>query len=202
MNRFTDRNFLLLTAKGRALWRSSHFLQKMVAVAMAWLSFQVLSMGAQDQPTENEVKAAYLYQFGKFVDWPEGASANSGNDFAICTLGVDPFGRVLDQIISGRSVQGRKVVVKRLSNVNDASDCNILFVGSSEQNRTPEILKAVQGKGILTVGDKEGFVTQGGMIQFQIEQNKVRFEINLPAVERSNLKVSSQLLKVASVVNE
>ena len=173
-----------------------------MVVALVWISLQTLSFGVQDQPTEYQVKAAYLYQFGKFVEWPEGTSSVSGNDFAICTLGGDPFGRALDETISGRSVQGRKVIARRLSNVNDVSDCNILFVGSSEQARMTDILKVVQGKGILTVGDKADFVLQGGMIQFQTEQNKVRFEINLPAVTRSNLKVSSQLLKVAKVINE
>ena len=199
MNRFMDRNCSRPAAERHAFRR--RFLQ-IVVVAVAWLSLQSATFAAPNQPTEYEVKAAYLYQFGKFVEWPEGASSGSSNDFAICTLGVDPFGSVLDQTISGRSVQGRKVIAKRLSSVSDASECKILFVGSSEQNRTAEILKIVQGKGILTVGERADFITQGGMVQFQVEQNKVRFEINLPAVERSNLKVSSQLLKVARVVNE
>ena len=161
-----------------------------------------LHLRAQNPPTDYEVKAAYLYQFGKFVEWPEETLARAGDVFSICTLGLDPFGSLLDETIAARSVQGKKVVAKRLASVNDALNCHILFISSSEQSRLGEILKILQGKNILTVGDMRDFIRQGGMINFQIEQNKVRFEINLRAVEREHLKVSSQLLKVAKLAKE
>ena len=171
-------------------------------VVILWTLAGVAILRAQTPPTEYEVKAAYLYQFGKFVEWPEGTLGRAGDAFAICTLGVDPFGSVLDGTISGRSVQGKQVIARRLASVNDALSCNILFVSSSEQNHLAEILKVVQGRSILTVSDMNNFLPQGGMIQFQIEQNKVRFEINLTAVEHANLKISSQLLKVAKLTKE
>jgi hypothetical protein len=136
------------------------------------------------------------------VEWPEGALATSGDVFTICVIGVDPFGSALDKTISGRTVQGKQVIASRLASANDFSNCNILFVSSSEQNHLPEILKKVQGKSILTVAEMRTFISQGGMINFQVEQNKVRFEINLASVERANLKISSQLLKVAKVITQ
>ena len=157
---------------------------------------------AQNPPTEYEVKAAYLYQFGKFVEWPEGTLARSDDEFVICTLGMDPFGSILDETISGRAVQSKKVIARRLTSISQAADCNILFVSSSEENHVAEIFKMVQGKGVLTVGEMKNFLSQGGMIRFQMEQNKVRFEINLSALGRANLKVSSQLLKVAKLTKE
>ncbi len=157
---------------------------------------------AESPPTEYEVKAAYLYQFGKFVEWPEGAAGRAADPFAICVLGADPFESVLDETISGRSVQGKKAVAKRLANPNEAANCNILFISSSEQNHLAEILNIVHGKSILTVGDVNTFCPRGGMICFQMEQQKVRFAINVPALEQANLKVSSQLLKVARLIKE
>ena len=189
-------------SEDRVLHRIPSFLPRLVAVAILWALSGVSILLAQNPPTEYEVKAAYLYQFGKFIEWPESSLVRTGNDFAICTIGKDPFGPVLDAMISGRSVQGKKAVAKRLAAVNDASTCNILFISTSEQSHVMEILRIVEGKGILTVADMSNFVSQGGMINFQMEQNRVRFEINMPAVERSNLKVSSQLLKVAKITKE
>jgi len=157
---------------------------------------------AQNPPTEYEVKAAYLYQFGKFVEWPGEAVVLPGDTFSICTLGGNPFGALLEETISGRSVQGKKVVAKAMANANEALNCNILFIISSEQKRLEEIFRILHGRSILTVGDMKNFLPQGGMIQLEIEQNKVRFEINVSAVGRANLKISSQLLKVAKVTND
>ena len=190
------------TLEGRLPRCNPDPLRRLSVVFILWTLAGVAILRAQNLPTEYEVKAAYLYQFGKFVEWPEGALARSGDDFAICTLGMDPFGSVLDETISGRGVQSKKVIAKRLASANEAADCNILFISSSEQNHLSEILKMVQGKGVLTVGEMRNFLSQGGMIHFQMEQNKVRFEINLSAVEHANLKVSSQLLKVAKLTRE
>lgn len=157
---------------------------------------------AQNSPTEFEVKAAYLYQFGKFIEWPEGTFPPNGGTFTICTLGMDPFGSALDETVSGRTVQGKQIQLRRLDTVADAEDCNILFVGASEQKHFADIANSLVGKGVLTVSDSGDFLTQGGMISFRIEENKVRFEVSLAAVERAKLKLSSQLLKVAKLRRE
>lgn len=150
-------------------------------------------------PTEYEIKAVFLYQFGKFVEWPA-SSAGGGEPFTICVLGEDPFGIVLDETIRGQAILGRVLVAKRIVAIKDAGTCRILFISPSEDSRLPEILGALERKSVLTVGEGSQFTRRGGMINFKIEENRVRFAINLAATERAGLKVSSQLLKVASIV--
>ncbi|MGH9510027.1 MAG: YfiR family protein, partial [Terriglobales bacterium] len=151
-------------------------------------------------PTEYQVKAAFLYNFGKYVEWPPGVLA--ADSFAICVLGDDPFGSALDRIIEGKSVQGRKLVAYRLGRVEDSGKCQVLFVSASENGRLAHILAALRDRRVLTVGDTVGFAQRGGVINFQLEGSKVRFEINLDAAERAGLTVSSQLLKLAKVIRE
>jgi hypothetical protein len=170
---------------------------------VALLAFDVLiPFPAESATTEYEVKAAYLYQFGKFVEWPEGGLSRTDDPFAICIVGTDPFGAVLDETISGRTVQDKKVIAKRLTPTDDKSSCNILFVSPSEQHRLVNVLREVSGRSILTVGTTAEFLSQGGMINFRLEQGKVRFEVNLAALQQGNLKMSSELLKVATLIKQ
>jgi hypothetical protein len=159
-------------------------------IAVPWLPAQ------QSSPTENEVKSAYLYNFGKFVEWPAKATS-VGEFFPICALGDDNFGSTLETIIAGESINGKKVLVKRVAKPQDAVSCRILFISSSEQNQLKEILAALDNTSVLTVSDMPQFARRGGMIQFVVEANKVRFEVNLTSAERAGLTLSSQLLKVA-----
>jgi hypothetical protein len=115
-------------------------------------------------------------------------------------MGDDPFGPVLDQIIAGRTVQGMHATARRLGDTTEVGQCDILFISRSESGRLAEVLEKVQGKRILTVGDSVNFLSSGGMINFEIERNKVRFDISLHALESVGLRVSSQLLKVARTV--
>lgn len=151
-------------------------------------------------PTEYQVKAAFLYNFGRFVEWP--ARARPPANLTICVLGDDPFGPVLDGLIEGKSIQGRKLVARRPERVEDAGDCHILFISSSENGRLAQILAALRGRSVLTVGEAERFAHRGGMINFRLEGSKVRFEINLDATEQEGLTVSSQLLKLATIIRE
>ena len=167
-------------------------------VCAAWCASGLLQ--AQNPPTDTAVKAAYLYQFGKFIEWPGASSTRAEDAFPICILGTDPFGGILGETVAERSVQGKRVIAKRIAGVGEAAACNILFIGASEQERLPEIINSLQGQSVLTVGDSQAFSGRGIMINFVIEQRRVRFEINLSAVERANLKVSSELLKVAKVI--
>ena len=156
-------------------------------------------LSAQQHPTESQVKAAYLYNFGKFVTWQPGQAGNSGS-LEICLLGKDPFGPMLDATVAGESIDGRKIAVKRIGKVQDAPECRILFVGLSEGSRLGSILTAAQRFGMLTVSDIPNFAEQGGIIEFVSQQDRIRFEVNRAAAEQSHLVLSSQLLKVASKV--
>jgi hypothetical protein len=152
---------------------------------------------AQYQHTEYEVKAVYLYQFAKFVRWP-----GSGQDvFPICLLGYDPFGSALNSTVDGESLDGKKLVIRRIASAEQVTGCRILFISSSEHSRVGGILAALNGKPILTVSDMRDFADRGGMIQFVVEGERVRFEVNRAAAEQAGLSLSSDLLRVATAVN-
>ena len=144
---------------------------------------------------EYAVKAAYLYDFGKFVAWP--AKVAASDDFPICVLGQDPFGPTFDATIAGETINGKKVVVNRITKPQDALSCRILFISASEESQLKEILATLDKTSVLTVSDISQFTRRGGMIQFVIDANRVRFEVNVTAAERVGLTLSSQLLKVA-----
>ena len=160
-----------------------------------------LSLHAQSSPTEYQVKAAYLYNFGKFVEWPQSVTA-SESSFNICVLGQDPFNSTFGSIIGNENIKGKNVLLKRIPRAQEAVGCHILFISSSEEPRLKEILAALDKTSVLTVSDMPQFTRRGGMIQFVMDANRVRFEVNLTSAERTGLTVSSQLLKVAISVRK
>lgn len=170
-----------------------------IVVASAVL-LATVRLGAQGPPrTEYEIKAAYLYTFGRFVEWPARA-ARGDSDFTVCVLGTDPFGPALDSTLSDGTMRGRKVMARRIAAPDEASDCYVLFISASEERRLPTIIQALGHVDILTVSDIPQFVTRGGMIQFITAGNRVRFEINLASARGAGLTMSSELLRVASAV--
>jgi hypothetical protein len=152
---------------------------------------------AQTRPSEYQVKAAYLYNFGKFVNWP---GDHNFSDFNVCVLGTDPFGPTLDRIISNATINGKKVLAKRIAKPQDAAECRIVFLGSSEASRLPSDIAALNKLGVLTVSDIPDFIQRGGMIQFVLDGDRVRFEVDLTAAKEAGLSLSSELLKVAMKV--
>jgi len=167
-------------------------------LAIVWALFSASGLHAQrSKPAEYEVKAAYLYNFGKFVEWPAKIKAANAGAFTICVLGQDPFGVTLDATIAGETIDRKSVVAKRISKPQDAADCRILFISSSEESQLKQILATLDKTSVLTVSDMLQFTRRGGMIQFILEENRVRFEVNLTTAERAGLTLSSQLLKLA-----
>jgi hypothetical protein len=173
-------------------------------VKASWLLAAVLLlMGADafaEGPTEYEVKAAFLFNFGKFVEWPADVLRDPTKPIVLGILGSDPFGETLDRIAGARPVQGRRLVVRRLKTLSEIKDCQILFVSTSEGDQVPAIMRAVNGAPVLTVSDIQNFTDRGGAIDLYLEQRKVRFTINLRATDRARLRLSSQLLKIAASV--
>jgi hypothetical protein len=151
------------------------------------------------QPTEYELKAIFLYNFAKYVDWPDTADADA-TSLDLCVLGEDPFGEALDDTVRGETVRGRTLQVRRLDVVSASEGCEIVFVSSSERSRLDRILAALDEKRVLTVGDMEHFAERGGIIQLVNEENRLRLEINMHAAQESGLKISSQLLKLGRIV--
>ena len=151
---------------------------------------------------EYQVKAAFLYNFAKFVEWPGDATEGGGPALIIGVLGDDPFGPALDDTVSGKSVNGRGLEVKRFSQIGDLEPCQVLFVGTSMMPRLPEILSRVRGSPVLTIGEADKFAQDGGIVRLVTENNKVRFEINVDAAERAGLRISSKLLALARIVHQ
>ena len=148
-------------------------------------------------PSEYEVKAAFLFNFSKFVDWPQTAFEEVGDPIVICVLGVNPFGNLLAQSVQGKKVNGREVVARELTSLSGVGRCHLLFIASSEQEKLEEILGRTANRPILTVSDVESVVDRGAIIGLTMEEKRVRFEVNLVAARKAGLKLSSQLLKVA-----
>ena len=158
------------------------------------------SQAEPSPPSEYQVKAAFLYNFAKFVEWPAEALPND-QPFTIGILGSDPFDGLIDEAVAGKTVRDRSIMIKRFSKAEEATGVQILFISNSEEERVPRILKRLGHASVLTVSDIDRFAEQGGMVQLEVEQSRVHFAINVAAVERAGLKPSSQLLKLARIVN-
>lgn len=153
---------------------------------------------AAERP-EHEVKAAFLYNFGKYVRWPKNAS-RSDDTFVIAILGADPFGAALDDIVRGNRIDMRPVTVRRVSKVGELDGCEVLYISAAETARLGSILAALPKAPILTVSDMPQFVERGGMIGLVMANRRVQFEVNAEAAERAGLVLGSQLMRLARTV--
>jgi hypothetical protein len=163
----------------------------------------LLAGAARAQPLrEYEAKAAFLYNFVSFVEWPENAFADAKAPFVIGILGNDPFGRVLDDVVANERAKNRPLMVKRLSRVDEAEDCQIVFVSASEARYTAEILRRCGDRPVLLVGDSPGFAEAGGSVGFRMEGARLKLDMNVDAARARNLNVSSKLLRVAHVIGK
>jgi hypothetical protein len=160
-------------------------------------SIEVLELAAQEPPSEYEVKAAFLYNFAKFIDWPPEAIPQPDTAIIIGVLGEDPFMGALERIIRDKKINGHSFVIKRAKNIQDLKNGHILFISTSEKKRLPDILETVRDASVLTVSELDPFSQQGGIVQFVMEANKVRFKINVKAAERARLRISSRLLNLS-----
>lgn len=145
---------------------------------------------------EYQLKAVFLLNFAKFVTWPSTGFANAGTPFQICVLGENPFGSSLEEIVRGMNVAGRIFAIRGVSDGRQAAGCHILFFGASERKRSRVVLAEIKGAGILTVGETDDFLANGGVIQFKLKDAQLRFEIDADAAIRENLKISSKLLSL------
>jgi hypothetical protein len=185
-------------AQDRVAPRRPRLLPRLAGVAIAWTLLGTPGLYAQDsKPTEYQVKAAYLFNFGRYIGWPNKTAATKGGSFAICVLGRDPFGLALDTTLAGETLEGRSVVARRISRPQEAVDCRIVFVSLSVDGQLKEVLAELDKTGALTVSDMPSFSRRGGMIEFVLEGGRVRFEVNLGVAERAGLTLSAQLLKLA-----
>lgn len=150
--------------------------------------------------SEYQIKAAFLYHFSQFVDWPEGTFKEANSPIVYCTIGEDPFHGALEASPNGKTVGARTLQVQHFKQPYEVRGCQILFFGEAEQKHMASITTKLKGNPVLTVGESEHFIQDGGMIGFLLEENKIRFEINLEAAEHARLKLSSRLLALAKRV--
>ena len=150
---------------------------------------------------EYQVKAAFLCNFAKFVEWPRSTFTSPSDPFVICVLGRNPFGNVLEGLAGGRSVDGHPFAVRYGTDIRQVAGCQILFVSSSERLRYRSILETLKGSSVLSVGDTGDFITEGGVVDLCVERGKVRIEIDPQAARKRNLRVSSHLLALAKVAD-
>jgi len=168
----------------------------MMLVLLLALMGNMLTAQVQAQSAdEYRVKAAFIFNFAKFVEWPNDAFGD-GATLVVGVVGDDPFGGALDRL-SGNTVNGRRLRIKRLRWGNDLRGCQILFISNSEGRNMGKILDSIKGTSILTIGETAQFNQSGGMIRFVIQDNKVRFEINARAAGQARLRVSSKLLALS-----
>ena len=172
-----------------------------IVAALGLLIIGTWQVRAGDMPSkEYQVKAACIFNFTKFVDWPPAAFANDTAPITIGVLGDDGFGPLLDQLIAGETVHNRKLIVKRSKQLDDLKTCQVLWIGKSEQSRVPQILASLGDASILTVSEIQGFAAAGGIINFYLDDNKVHFEINPDAAKRRGINISPKLLALARIV--
>lgn len=166
-----------------------------LSCALLGLLLGVATVPAQTL-SEYDVEAAYLYNFGKFVRWPTDALAGA-DSFDICVLGQDPFGGKLEQLIANEKMDGRPIRKRVIAHASQAAGCAIVYISESEAANVEKAVATLNGKGALLVSGLPHFGEDGGAIQFLVEENRVRFEVNLNALQKNRLTVSSELLKVA-----
>ena len=151
--------------------------------------------------SEYEVKAGFMYNFPKFIEWPGDTFSDANKPITLCVVGTDPFGKALGAI-DNKTVQNRRLEIKYTARSKDLKMCSILFISGSEKESLPQILEILKGTATLTIGDTRGYAQQGVMINFVMEQNKVGFEINTESARRAKLTISSKLLKLAKTIHK
>jgi hypothetical protein len=201
MSRVRVADSLDCSAPRSPIRRRAGYCTRFAVLFLACVALYVpISPAQQSPPSEYQVKAAYLYNFGKFVDWSAPSVSAKRDGFQICVLGQDPFGPALDAALAKQSIDGKSVMARRIAKPQDAAGCQILFISSSEDRQLKGIFTVLDGAGVLTVSDIPQFSQRGGMIEFTLEGNRVRFEVNLTTAEAAGLTLSSELLKVAVAV--
>lgn len=171
-------------------------------LGLAIVSGLPLATGAAQTVEEYQLKAAFLYNLAKFVEWPPEVYGSPMDPLVICILGENPFGEALEQAVHGKTVEGRRVAVRPVAEARQVKGCQILFVSSSERKRVRPILADIQTSGILTVGDTDGFPAEGGVVDLKLEGGRIRIEVNVEAALRERLRISSRLLSLAQIVKK
>ncbi len=196
------KNSLVAAARRRQSgWRSRFagpvcFPSAVILVSVLLTSPPIAAQEAQ--PSEYQIKAAFIFNFAKFVEWPATAFAEATSPLCIGVIGENPFGTDLERFVRDKRINDHPLTMRECRTLEEAKKCHIVFISSSEKKRLQEILKALQGANVLTVSETEGFTENGGIVNFVSEGKKIRFQINDGSAKSAGLKISSKLLSLAS----
>ena len=171
----------------------------LLVLVAGWIAGTSVSFAEEALP-EYQVKAAFLVNFPKYADWPAEAFVGTNSDIVIAVLGETKVTEEIQKVIADRTVNGRKIVLKRLAAGEEPGVCHVLFISAAEQRRSPNLLARLKDGGVLTVGESDDFLEQGGIINLARRNQKIALEVNLTAADKARIKISSKLLGVASVV--
>lgn len=161
------------------------------------------SLRPQEAPTvEYQVKAAFLYNFAKFIEWPTETFPSDKSPITFCVFGHDPFGNALEEALRGKTLNNREFLTRRPKDYPEMKTCQLVFVSGQEDKHLPEILSSLKSASVLVVGESDDFAERGGTVQFFLENNKLRFAVNVDAAKRAHLQISSKLLALAKIVND
>ena len=175
---------------------------KRLYINILLLVFGIFSSSSQTTSNrEYQVKAAFLFNFTQFVEWPADAFPGSETPMIIGVLGEDPFGNYLEETVAGEKVDGHPLVIQHYKNIADIKTCHILFINQAETIKPEQAVINLKGKSILTVSDENNFIKEGGMIRFITKNNKIQVQINPEAAREASLVISSKLLKIAELVS-
>ncbi len=173
-------------------------------ITVFWLSDNVFPkvLAASEESAEYSIKLAFLYNFGKFIEWPSDAYPSADAPMAICIVGRDPFSPSVEGELGTRTLAGHPVKVLALKTTDKLTVCRMVFIPATEKAQADKIVRSLMGSSTLTIGETEGFTVLGGIINLTVDGNKVRFEVNQFAARRAGLKISSKLLSLAKTVTD
>ena len=197
--RAANTNLIWTNQRATKAAPSRHALMRAILTVVLILLWPLLLNDGVSQntgPTESEIKSAYIFNFAKFVEWPPKSLPKANSPITIGILGENPFGRSLEQTIQNKTVYEHPLFVGACPPLQP-TNCQILFISSSEKSRLPQIMKELKGSSVLTVADMDGFTEAGGVINFVREGTKIRFRINNDVAAKEGLKISSKLLSLA-----
>jgi hypothetical protein len=187
------------------MFRRLGILIVVLGISLNWTLEPNAQTSDSSDSSEYLIKAGFIYNFAKFVEWPASAFSQPDSPIVIGILGTDPFGAIIDRIVEDKKIGGRGFIVKRLKwgkDVKELRECNIVFVSSSEKGHLDDLVQALKALPILTVGETPGFAERGGIIRFTLEDNRVRFEVNVEAAHQADLTISSRLLTLARIIQQ
>jgi YfiR/HmsC-like len=189
--------------RGQRRWpHALRFSMQLCAIALLSLAgaTSILSQGTPS--VEYQLKAAFLFNFAKFVAWPPDAFPGGNAPITLCVFRHDPFGSALDEVIREKAINNRELLARRIHDLPELRTCQLVFVSEREEKQLPEILDILKGASALVVGESTDFAERGGAVQFFLESNKLRFAINVDAIQRARLQASSKLLALARIVHD